>query len=396
MLTNSSKFRARGALSWLGALALGAAALASGCTSTDSPVGAQTGGSGAGSSGAPGGAGTGRTNTAGSVSSGGMLGSAGAGGSSAGAAGLSGMAGMAGSVACAPDDECCDDPLKTAPGECGCGKPDADGDKDGTLDCKEECPFDANKVEKGECGCELTDNDSDDDGEIDCQPGHYFEAEDGVLSEVDAPVTPVETGEGGAGGGGAVGAGGAPGSLGFSIGEAAEASKEKFLESPAGVIADGLPGPARASYEIDAPVAGTYRVWVRLYTPDRDHNRVWVRVDNGTWMKLRATTGETWFWYAFHKDGEFDMPIAYELTKGMHTLTIASNTDGVRIDRFYVTPGLDKPPGDVTTCNPPHTIESAGVCLNSCGGLMGNSCDAVLCAGKTLLPAYDCEVCCKL
>ena len=379
MLTNSPKFRARSALCWPLALALGAASLASACTSTDSPISAQTGGGGAAISGAPTtSAGTGPTSTAGSVSSGGMVGSAGTGGTAAG---------MAGGVACAADDECCDDPLKTEPGECGCGKPDADGDKDGTLDCKEECPFDASTVEPGECGCGLADNDSDDDGEIDCQPGHYFEAEDGVLSEVDAPVTPVDTGEGGAGGGGSVGAGGAPGSLGFSIGEATEASKEKFLESPVGVIADGLPGPARASYEIEAPAAGTYRIWIRLYTPDRDHNRLWVRVDNGTWMKLRATTGETWFWYALHKDGEFDMPIGYELTKGMHTLAIASNTDGVRIDRFYVTPGLDKPPGDVTTCNPPHTIESAGVCLNSCGGLMGNSCDSLLCAGMTLLPA---------
>ena len=396
MFTNSPQFRARGAHSWLGALALGAAALASGCTSDQTPGGAQTGGAGAGTAGTPAiGAGTGPANTAGSVSSGGMVASAGSGGSSAGVAG---GAGTAGSMPCAADDECCNDPLKTAPGECGCGTADADGDKDGTLDCKEECPFDANKVEKGDCGCGLADNDSDDDGEIDCQPGHYYEAEDGLLSEVDAPVTPVDTGEGGAGGAGAGGAdvGGAPSSLGFSIGDDADASKEQFLESPAGVIADGLPGPARASYEIDAPVAGSYRIWVRLYTPDRDHNRVWVRLDNGTWMKLRATTGETWFWYAFHKDGEFDMPIAYELTKGVHTLAIASNTDGVKIDRFYVTPGLDKPPGDATTCNPPHTIQSAGVCLNSCGGLTGNSCDAVLCAGKTLLPAYDCEVCCKL
>ncbi len=396
MLTKSPKSRARGALSWLGALALGAAALASGCTSTESPVGAQTGGGGAGTSGAPAaGAGVGPTSSAGSVSSGGMVASAGSAGSSAGAAGT---AGQAGGMACAPDDECCDDPLKTEPGECGCGKPDTDGDKDGTLDCKEECPFDVNKVEKGQCGCGLADNDSDDDDEIDCQPGHYYEAEDGVLSEVDAPVVPVETGEGGAGGGGAGDAGGAPGaaSKSFSIGDDVEASQEKFLESPAGFIADALPGPARASYEIDAPVAGVYRIWGRFFTPDRDHNRVWVRIDNGTWMKLRVTTGETWFWYAFHKDGEFEMPIAYELAKGKHTLGIASDTDGVRIDRFYVTPGLDKPPGDATTCNPPHTIESGGVCLSSCGGLTGNSCDALLCAGKTLLPAYDCEVCCKL
>jgi hypothetical protein len=315
----------------------------------------------AGSSGAPGTAGA-----VGSAGSGGTAGSGGAGGNG-GVGGLGGTAGGGGTggVACAAADQCCDDPDKTAPGVCGCGTPE---------------------------------NDSDGDGMVDCKPGHFLEAEDGVFSHVDVAVTPIDDGAGGAGAGGAGGAGGADGALpeAFTIGNDAKASKGKYIESPAGFTSDGLPGPARATYMVDIPVAKMYTFWGRFYTPSRDHNRFWVKVDDGVWTKLRVTSGETWFWYSFHKEGEFDIPIQYDLTKGAHTFAVASDSDGARIDRFYVTPGNDKPPGDATVCNPPHTIQVGDVCQSSCGQLTGNSCDAVMCAGKTLLPAYDCEVCCTL
>jgi hypothetical protein len=52
--------------------------------------------------------------------------------------------------------DCCpDDPSKTAPGVCGCGVPDLDGDEDGTLDCEDLCASDPDKAAPGECGCGL-------------------------------------------------------------------------------------------------------------------------------------------------------------------------------------------------------------------------------------------------
>ncbi len=41
-------------------------------------------------------------------------------------------------------DLCRNDPAKTAPGQCGCGKPDTDTDGDGVADCKDNCPTVAN------------------------------------------------------------------------------------------------------------------------------------------------------------------------------------------------------------------------------------------------------------
>ena len=71
-------------------------------------------------------------------------------------------------------DECdlCDtDPLKTAPGQCGCGNPDTDTDLDGTANCNDLCPTDPGKIAPGVCGCGVSDVDSDGDGTSDCQDG---------------------------------------------------------------------------------------------------------------------------------------------------------------------------------------------------------------------------------
>ncbi len=67
-------------------------------------------------------------------------------------------------------ENCDDDPNKTDPGVCGCGKADVDTDGDGFLDCEEECPNDKYKTLPGLCGCGKVDvtDDDDADGVIDC------------------------------------------------------------------------------------------------------------------------------------------------------------------------------------------------------------------------------------
>jgi hypothetical protein len=69
-----------------------------------------------------------------------------------------------------PDEEdlCPQDPLKTAPGVCGCGVADADSDGDGLPDCVDGCPHDPLKTAPGACGCGVVDADADQDGVADC------------------------------------------------------------------------------------------------------------------------------------------------------------------------------------------------------------------------------------
>lgn len=65
-------------------------------------------------------------------------------------------------------DGCPADPNKTAAGVCGCGVPDADTDGDLTADCIDGCPEDPEKVAPGLCGCGVADSDTDSDGVPDC------------------------------------------------------------------------------------------------------------------------------------------------------------------------------------------------------------------------------------
>ena len=69
------------------------------------------------------------------------------------------------------NDGCPNDPAKTAPGICGCGVADTDTDGDGTADCNDGCPADPYKTAPGICGCGVADTDSDGDGTADCNDG---------------------------------------------------------------------------------------------------------------------------------------------------------------------------------------------------------------------------------
>jgi hypothetical protein len=68
-------------------------------------------------------------------------------------------------------DGCPNDPAKTAPGQCGCGNPDTDSDGDGTANCNDGCPSDPGKTAPGQCGCGTPDTDSDNDGTANCHDG---------------------------------------------------------------------------------------------------------------------------------------------------------------------------------------------------------------------------------
>ncbi len=68
-------------------------------------------------------------------------------------------------------DGCPLDPLKTAPGVCGCGVEDVDSDGDSVPDCNDGCPLDPFKLAPGICGCGVSDVDSDGDGVADCVDG---------------------------------------------------------------------------------------------------------------------------------------------------------------------------------------------------------------------------------
>jgi hypothetical protein len=183
---------------------------------------------------------------------------------------------------------------------------------------------------------------------------------------------------------------------GFTIEADPSASAAAFLAPPEGMTSLDGPGSARAAYGFDVTLPGVYAIWGRIHSPDASHNTFWFRVDGGRWTLWRLATGDVWHWARLHENLNYGAPLSFELASGSHELTIANSIDGNGLDRFYFTTDGDTPPGNVTSCNPPHSIERSGVCLPSCGSQGGNSCIAAECQGRPTLPAHDCTVCCIL
>jgi hypothetical protein len=196
--------------------------------------------------------------------------------------------------------------------------------------------------------------------------GPYIEAEDGILSG------------------------------GFTIADDPTASAGRAIAPPEDTAADAAPGAARARYAVQLARAGEYVIWGRIHAPGAANNRFWFQVDRGTWFKWRISAGEIWFWDDLHDDTEYGIPLRFQLDAGEHTLEIASCVPGVELDRLYFTADGDEPPGNDTPCDPPHSIQVGGTCLPSCGALTGTACGMDACAGRSLLSAYDCEVCCHV
>jgi hypothetical protein len=180
---------------------------------------------------------------------------------------------------------------------------------------------------------------------------------------------------------------------GFTVAQDARASGGAYLSPPA-VTADDAPGDARARYSFHITEAGNYFIWGRMHSPGATRNRFWFQLDGGSWTKWRISVGDIWFWDAFHQDAHYGMPISFPLEPGTHQLIIANCVAGAGLDRLYISDAGDMPPGNDTPCHPPHSIELDGKCLPSCGSQAGNACGAAACMGKTLISAYDCNVCC--
>jgi hypothetical protein len=181
---------------------------------------------------------------------------------------------------------------------------------------------------------------------------------------------------------------------GFTIGSDTSASAGACIEPPAGVASPDEPGSARARYTFDVATPGTYLIWARIRSPDASHNTFWFQLDGGRWFLWRITTGEIWYWLPLHERASYGVPLEFDFVAGPHELNVANAVEGNRLDRFYFTADGDTPPGNDTPCNPPHSVPMNGACIPSCGSQGGNRCGQLNCQGQTILPAYDCDICC--
>jgi hypothetical protein len=177
----------------------------------------------------------------------------------------------------------------------------------------------------------------------------------------------------------------------FMIGTSTEASGGRFIYANAGASSDSAPGPARARYDLTVSVAGTYEIWGRIHNQTINKNRFWFQVDGGDWIKWRISTGDIWYWDAFHVDENYGVPVKFELTAGPHQLLIANCVDNAQLDRLYFSTNPARPEPKGTVCSPPNYVDLDGGCAPSCGTLDG-LCKSCPGAG---VATYDCPSCCR-
>ena len=113
-------------------------------------------------------------------------------------------------------------------------------------------------------------------------------------------------------------------------------------------------------------VAGNYHVFMRMDAPDAGRNSVWVRVDDGPWIKMWKEIGgmelltQGLEWRKVNNDGA---DIAFSLAAGSHVLRIANREPGTKIDKVVVSPTATLPTGYGPTapvCTPTAAMAVAG------------------------------------
>ncbi|HEY3667009.1 MAG TPA: hypothetical protein VGL19_13445 [Polyangiaceae bacterium] len=175
----------------------------------------------------------------------------------------------------------------------------------------------------------------------------------------------------------------------FAVGTSSEASGGRFIYAAAGTASEDAPGPARAAYQFTLAAAGSYQIWGRVHNQTIEKNRFWFQVDGDPWVKWQISTGDIWYWDAFHDGVMYGVAIKLDLSAGAHELVIANCVDDAQLDRLYISSDPTRPEPKGTACNPPHSVDLDGGCAPSCGSLAGK---CQRCAAAT--PTYDCPACC--
>lgn len=83
--------------------------------------------------------------------------------------------------------------------------------------------------------------------------------------------------------------------------------------------------------------SGTFHLFLRLDAPDLGSNSLWVKVDDGKWMKYWTEIGGNnlltngFEWRKLNNDGK---EVSFNLNAGNHTVTIANREAGTKLDKI--------------------------------------------------------------
>jgi hypothetical protein len=118
-----------------------------------------------------------------------------------------------------------------------------------------------------------------------------------------------------------------------------DASNGSYITARSGMNSTGQ-APSDSADAVYIPftldIAGNYSVFAHLDCPGTDHNSYWVKMDNGTFMKVDGLTTNSWQWKLLTSN---------EFTAGTHTLVLAYSENGAKLDKINITNYPDAPTG---------------------------------------------------
>ena len=98
-------------------------------------------------------------------------------------------------------------------------------------------------------------------------------------------------------------------------------------------------GEQTLTYTVDLAIDATYYLFGRINAPDPGRNSVWVRVDEGPWLKWWQEIGGAQLLtrgFAWRKVSDDGTAVSFDLTAGTHTIRIAHREPGTRIDKLQL------------------------------------------------------------
>ncbi len=114
------------------------------------------------------------------------------------------------------------------------------------------------------------------------------------------------------------------------------------------------PNYGMATYSINVPASGTYRIWSRVIAADATNNAYMLEVDGASCYSVgdAATSSAAWTWVDYQA-GTASSKISPSLTAGQHTIRIIGKEPSVKVDRIMALSD--------TTCVPSGTGDNCAV-----------------------------------
>lgn len=132
----------------------------------------------------------------------------------------------------------------------------------------------------------------------------------------------------------------------FRVAYHRNASQGKFIHTPNGKGNHYLPGTTTGVvFAVSILQPGAYVLWGRVHADNEGNNSFFVQVDNGLHNLWEIEPGRNWHWDAVNNRRKAD-PAQFNLTEGVHTITIKVREDGTKLDKMILTNDISFVPSD--------------------------------------------------